>query len=293
MDAESNILATWVEQLRECLSEARSGADCAFEVASLAGLISRSAPHEAAVLEARAWTSGEGRDALLRSLPVDVVEEEADALACLDDDIESEVRHDRVFAFDELCAGLHFATASGPIREAIRDLLVPSIRAFPTHWRDLVPAATRTLAATQRDCPDPALDMWRAIEATALLAPAEDVPPTRLDTYRKLGLAVPEISSRPQQADARLSAASASFDLPDPVDFIDEEDLKAEISIATDGGPPRLVLEGARSSRARLVGPSGNITLLPSVTGDLECVLSPGEYVLHVDGESWPLIVKD
>lgn len=287
----SGDLDLWVEQLEASLREVRAGGADPFEPAALAGLISRLAPEHPAVAEARAWALGDGREALGQALPLEEVEEEAERLARLDPEDEVEERASDVHGFDERCAGLHFAGRSERVRAAV-GVVLPSIRAFPEAWRELIPGASRILAAVDPRADDPTLALWRAIEASGFVV-LEDAPPVSIaragDTLDALGLR-PRASIR-RRGEARLRAASDELRLPEEENLFTDGDVSVWLERAASERGALIVIASDRGTLPRLGLAGCEVPLRARGPGEWEAVAQPGDYDLSFGAESWPFLL--
>lgn len=179
-------------QLQEALAEIQLGEGLPFEVAVLAGLLSR-------LVETGYGTEPVKLDSLLiaRSLrdqakltdsfPADEeVVALLDRLFALTDEADVDERADLLLELDELGAASTFLSEPDRYRPVIAEA-AGMVRAYPDLFRPLAPSASRVIADSAFGPLDPSLDLWQALEASRFEeAPME--PPACDAARAKLGL---------------------------------------------------------------------------------------------------------
>lgn len=272
-------------QLQEALREHAEGES--FEIAVLAGLLSRTGCQDAAAraaLTAAARLRDDG--ALTAGFPADEqIDEAADRLTALEDDADPEERADAVWELDELCAGAWFCGRAAEVVDAV-DLAARTVAAFPASFQDLAELASAVLAKVPPLAGDPARRLWRAVEATALTAhdlEDGDAAPACLDARRRLGL-VPRVSLRavPERAPLRASGLPEE---PLLVALLTAEAV--EVALGVEAGVGRVLLIKARGGGAapRLLR-DGETVPLTDLREGLWCgPAQVGEHRLDIAGQ--------
>jgi len=157
-----------LDQLAAAVADCESGRDEPFEVAVLAGLLSRhlasgdaASPDERTVLAAAERLRQSG--VLTAALPDVMAAEDAVAeLEALSEDDYEEERCEPLFDLDELCAGARFVGRAEHYAAAISEA-VAVIRRQAGLWQATSLWVPQLLATAPPLPDDPALSMWRAL----------------------------------------------------------------------------------------------------------------------------------
>lgn len=291
-------------QLDEALLALQAGEGEAFEVAVLAGLLSRGAAPgrgepaattepptdraEQALAEARQLRD-EGK--LLADRPADDAADDivTQLYALSEGDSEDECA-ELLLDLDELCAGSTFVGQLGRCREAAQEAAA-AIRTFPAQFSSLAGWASQLLAEEPPVKADPAWLFWRALEACAFPDPiGAPVAPTCDAARRKLGIGV-TVSRR--MAGAAPQAMHAASDLPlTPALLPLGSGPGFEVGLGRDAsGEPALIM--ACSSLATLLHEGHDVPLECLAPNLLRAPAAAGTYTLRVGDDVFLFEVVD
>jgi len=284
--------ALLAEQLAAALRDLQHDAGSPLEVAALAGLLSRSQQDSPALAEAIEWRDGESSSVLddaLSTLPAD---EAVELLTALTEDSTPEEKTDALFHIDELCAAAWWADAPTCMASAAQ-VSARLIRTFPEIWSELSPLATRILSAAAPASGDPALALWRAVEATRWAsAPEPDSRvPAAEGARRKLGLRL--VLSRGAVArDTRARAASGLPAAPKVEEVAAGKDW--ELVLTEESSQPIFRLSSSDVGLVFVVTRDGTEVSLSSgdAPGRWSCEAVAGAYRWKIDSETIECVIE-
>lgn len=279
------------QQLELAIAAVAAGQGEAFEVAVLAGLLARHGGHPPVLAEAERWCGAEGR-LLLRAALADLSLEDAlGGIIDADEHDSEEERADVLFDLDELCAGAHFCAERDQARMIV-DLAVSTIRAFPEPWAALAPLATSLLESAPPHEQDPALGLWRAIEALHWAAQPEDDMAPRCDAASR-ELALPLLLTLPAPR-AQLPASADELPPAPRWELVLRED-DWELALVTEpSGRSRLELSAVAHVTEVAVQREGTtVPLERPAPGVWSCAAEPGSYEWTINGRRHLLEVMD
>lgn len=273
-------------QLQHVLLAYRTDSGEAFEVAVIAGLLSRYrssengtlSPAEALLAEASQLQPAGGWQ---NTLPDPETASEVVDRICAVSELESEFeRADAILDLDELVAGSHFLGEAQRYRPACSEAAA-AIRAYPELWRSLAPWASRVLAEAPPKPGDPSRLIWQALESCQLTDNQISAPPC--DAARRV-LDLPLVLSRSRAA-ALQPALFAASDLP-PQQRVQTIKKNEHFELALGLGPdsqPVLILRC--NSRPQLFCQSSEVALRAQGPTLFVAAAAAGEYRLCVGAD--------
>lgn len=281
------------EQLQEALAEVATGQVCgggpeAFEVAVLAGLLSRHAargdadPAEVALLAAAEPVARAAADLALE----EIADEQAERVCALEEDDAAAERTCALLDLDELCAGAWFSGRAAAVAGAA-DLTARSIAAFPEPWRDLSGLAAGVLEQCPPRPGDPARALWRTLLAVRWRDEREPRAPPCLEARARLGVA-----PRVGLSSLRAPVPCTSGALPPPPELrpiLAGADFELALGLDPDSGAQVLVLRAPATAAPRLWRDDGPAALSALEPGLWSGPAEPGIYRLSGLGGDEPV----
>lgn len=281
-------------QLQEALQEVQAGEGEPFEVAVLAGLLSRLVTTDAAsepfkidsLLVARSLRDQSG---LADSFPPDKeVAAVLDRLFTLTDETETDERADLLLELDELCAASSFLTEPHRYRPVMEEA-AGMVRAYPELFRPLAPSASRIIADSRFAPDDPSPLLWQAVEAS-LFEEARISPPTCDAARRALGIR-PIVSLRSTTALTPTLHAARGLPSPQPLTAIGQG-LHFEVGLGQNpDGELGLLLN--LQAEAVLLHNDQQVELRPLAHGLFHAPALVGEYRLQIGDETFVFEVTE
>ena len=279
-------------QLYEALQEVQTGEGDPFEVAVLAGLLSRLVTADPvpskidSLLVARSLRDQQGL--MNRFPPEEEVASLLYRLFSLTDETESDERADLLQELDELCAASCFLSEPDHYAGAIEEA-TSMVRAYPELFRPLAPSASRILADSRFAPNDPAPRLWQAVEASQY-EELRILPPACESARRGLGIR-PVVSLRSTGAPPMSLSAASGLPVPAPLAVIGQgEQYEVGIGHSLDGEPELLL---NLQATATLLHNEQPVELLPLATGLFHAPALVGEYRLQIGGETFVFEVVD
>lgn len=279
-------------QLQEALREGADGEP--FEIAVLAGLLARTGAEDPAARAALAVARGHRDEGTLAAaFPTeDQLDEAAERLTALDEDTDAAEHADALWELDELCAGAWFCGRGAELADTV-DLAARTVVAFPAPFQGLAELASAVLAKVPPLPGDPALRLWRAVEATALLGADDhrlDSVPLCLSARRRLGL-WPSASLRgvPERAPLRATSLPGA----PPLEVLLQEDA-VEVALGVDGEARALFIQVREGQDGERPTPrlqrDGEEVPLRDLSAGLWCgAAQVGVHQLHLAGQTHQL----
>lgn len=284
------------EQLTAAVTEAAAGEGEPFEVAVLAGLLSRSIPADQpadaiAPLLAKArqfCESCESGSILPEESTLEVM---ADRFASIEDDAGDDELQELLLDLDEVCAGLWFLDAT-PMYLPMLEAIAATVSAYPDPFRSLSPWASRLLSETPPRAGDPALLIWRSVEASAF-PEVHEPPPLCIRAATTLGV-LPRFSRSQMRAQAAAQPQYFSTTTlkrtPDMTELLRGRDFEVGVSSDPTHGPILLIRCDSLPLLACMDVP---IVLTPLGPTLYSAPAEPGLYVIEVFGERVGFEVTD
>lgn len=281
---------TLSEQLTAAMADAASGEGELFEVAVLAGLLSRYADAPAGLIEQARAAIRKPRKAEADPLLEDAMLDELTARFCGIDEQDDEAElQELLLDLDEICAGVWFLGEAERYRSVVEESAA-CVRAFPSLWRALSPWASRLLGEAPPRTGDPALVIWRAVESS-LFEDEVVAPPLCIDATASLGLlSRVSVSGLRQAAPAQFYAATELKPPPALHALVQAGDVEVSAALDPQQGPILLI----RCPSAPALRRAGNeVRLAPLAPTLFSSPAEPGRYVLAVGEATYVFEVTD
>lgn len=288
MRAQSHELL--VGQLEAALADVAAGGGDSFEVAVLAGMLSRqladgSTTESAAAQQALTRARELRQPSILRDgLPdVAVMSALAEQIFDVDEQVDLEEQRELLCDLDEFCVGAWFLGESERYAGQVAEIAA-AIRAFPELWRELSPWASRLLAAEPPLQGDPSLEVWQAVESSVfpvgnILPPACHRAEVQLGTTPTVALSI--LKPWGLHAQEFLSATEVKPQTP-LYELVRGKDFEIGVALDAEGSPVLLIRCAAAPVLTRGGVPVALSRLAPSL---FSARALPGEYLIRTADE--------